>query len=241
MTQPFGFSNAVFENANTVLAWRCANLSRNMGREIAPPVFGKPGASEADLNQVEAALGFVLPDDLRYLAANTRDPDKQIFGWIHNPDEVQRFREQVFDGICADITGSLFWLSRWGERPDDASQRLAVFEEDFASWPRLIPLLGHRALAVEPVETGNPVFSIMQTDIICYGNTLSDWVMLEFSSEPGLFEKHACNEDLREIPIWSEFARGTPGFIAQEGLYPEDEAAVAALMQRVQEKRNDKD
>lgn len=241
MTRPFGFSDTLFESANAELARRCAAQSRTMGRTITPPVFGETGASETRLNAVEAELGFVLPDDLRYLAGHTADPDGHLFSWIDRPVAIAEFREQVFEGICADISASLFWLTRWGERPDDASQRLAVFEEDFRSWPQLVPVHAHRALVVDPPDDGNPVFSIMQTDIICYGCTLADWMALEFTRGSGAYEDCVDLGKLRSIPVWSEFALNAPGFIAQSGLYPEDEAAVQALMDRVRAKRNNKD
>lgn len=223
----------LFTQANESLSRRAEALSHGAGRTIQPAVFGQPGASETALNAVETALGAALPDDLRYLAAHTSDPDDQIFGWIENPGQVTEFREWVFDGICSEITGSLFWLSAWGERPEDECQRLEIFENAFDTWPRLIPLTGQRALAIDPADEGNPVFSIMQTDVQCVGTDLADWMARDLIlSAPD----DAAPVDLsqsRHIRIWSDFARNTEGFVAQQGLYPEDEAAVQALFDRV--------
>ena len=223
----------LFNQANESLARRADALSHGAGRTTQPAVFGQAGASETALNAVETALGAALPDDLRYLAAHTADPDDQIFGWIENPGLVSDFREWIFEGICSDLTGSLFWLSSWGERPEDECQRLEIFENAYQSWPRLIPLAGHRALAIDPADDGNPVFAVMQTDVQCVGVDLADWIARDLilcapDEAPPLDQSRS-----RHIPVWSDFAHKTEGFVAQQGLYPEDEAAVQALFDRV--------
>ena len=46
--------------------------------------------------------------------------------------------------------------------------------------PELIPIYGHRAIPAEPPEAGNPVFSIVQTDVMVYGSNLHEYLINEF-------------------------------------------------------------
>lgn len=41
--------------------------------------------------------------------------------------------------------------------------------------PRLIPICSHRYIPEEPHDAGNPVFSVMQSDVIYYGADLANY------------------------------------------------------------------
>jgi hypothetical protein len=69
-----------------------------------------------------------------------------------------------------------------------------------AAAPRLIPLFGHRFLPEEPLASGNPVFSISQSDIIHYGSDLADYLEREF----GPAQPHPAMGEVRRIRFWSD-------------------------------------
>jgi hypothetical protein len=52
--------------------------------------------------------------------------------------------------------------------------------ETLSGVPALVPVYKHRYLPTMPSESGNPVLSVVQTDIIYYGNDLLDWFDYEF-------------------------------------------------------------
>lgn len=66
-----------------------------------------------------------------------------------------------------------------GGEPDTPREQYDQLKDVFAKVPKLIPLFGHRYLREEPFERGNPVFSIHQTDVICDGIDLPDWLQRE--------------------------------------------------------------
>ena len=113
----------------------------------------------------------------------------------------------MLHGIAFDIENSGFWLERWGERPPHLPAALEIARSDFLSWPKLLPLFGHRFLAAEPCRSGNPVFSIMQTDIIYYGADLAHYLMLEFmpKRDEG-YRLHTYAQEIRKIDVWSDLA-----------------------------------
>ena len=226
----FGFTKDLFRVANSTLR-RC-NISGPLRERYPnyPPRFGGPGANEQQISAVESHLDQVLPPDLRWLVANTHDPDGYFFPWVQDVSDIDSFRDWVFRGIAAHISGAMDWLSAWGPRPEDKQERLDIFTTHFTAWPKLLPVYGHRAIPVSPTKPGNPVFSIMETDIIYYGTSLANWISIEFANAPEAYARNLRIEEARHIPVWSDFAEQTPGFLASEGLTPEDRAHYQAAM-----------
>jgi hypothetical protein len=92
-----------------------------------------------------------------------------------------------------------------GAKPADVEQRRAVLGAAMDAAPKLIPVYGHRYLPESPHERGNPVFSVVQSDIIVYGADLQDYLRREFEGGPWL-----PTAQTKVIPFWSEmvFRRG---------------------------------
>lgn len=109
----------------------------------------------------------------------------------------------VLEGIEFDVEQGL-WLRRWGRRPHDLTKATALVRAEFATWPKLLPIYSHRFLASEPCRAGNPVFSIVQTDIIYYGSNLGNYLLNEFI--PGSAGESLNYEQVQRVDIWSDFA-----------------------------------
>ena len=62
------------------------------------------------------------------------------------------------------VVNNEFWLPEWGEQPDGPNESRLVVAQQLADAPTLIPIYAHRAIPNEPLEQGNPVFSVWQTD-----------------------------------------------------------------------------
>jgi len=170
-----------------------------------PPVYGVPGLSPAEIASIEAQLRFPLPADFVYLFQNIRDPGRVFFPWSD-------FKKQDYDDsirwilqdIEFDIEHNKFWMDRWGKRPSALSAALDIARKDLETWPKLLPISGHRFLAAEPCCPGNPVFSIKQTDIIYYGANLAHYLVNEFVDHDYVLHTHA--QEIRKIRIWSYLA-----------------------------------
>jgi hypothetical protein len=97
-------------------------------------------------------------------------------------------------------------MKRWGARPADSDAAKAIIRRDFVTWPKLLPICSHRYLAAEPCASDNPVFSIVGTDMICYGANLAHYLHLEFLRDDHEdYRKHAIDPGAKDIPIWSDF------------------------------------
>jgi hypothetical protein len=176
----------------------------------APIVYGAPGLSTGQIASIEGQLGFRLPDDFAYLFSNLQDPGGVFFPWLEfDKRKYDEKIEWVLHGVEFDIEKNNLWLDRWGSKPDELSAALNAARKDFETWPKLLPIYGHRFLAAEPCCEGNPVFSIMQTDIIYYGANLAHYLLNEFVDQN--YTLHTSARKIRRIEVWSGFAESEIG------------------------------
>jgi hypothetical protein len=183
------------------------NAKQQVGNQ-QPVVYGEGGLSVLDIQLIEAKLGFQIPDDFAFLLQNIRDPGSVLFPWL-NFDE-KKYADVigwVRKGIEFSVEKDGFWLSRWGERPKAVSKALQKVRGDLATWPKLLPIYGHRFLAAEPRRLNNPVFSIMGTDIIYYGANLAHYLIHEFVDRgPDKYSLHTYDQHIQRVEVWSDLA-----------------------------------
>ncbi|CAN5254350.1 hypothetical protein BH10PSE6_BH10PSE6_34870 [soil metagenome] len=181
------------------------NADQRVG-DRTPVIYGAPGLSSRAFAAIEEQLGFRLPEDFIYLFANLQDPGGVLFSWGNfRKKDYDASIEWVWQGIEFDIRHNS-WLDRWGARPHASAEAIEVAKADFATWPKLLPIYGHRFLAAEPCRVGNPVFSIKQMDIVYYGYDLVQYLMLEFVLEGHGAYDHTYFQKIQRVDVWSDFA-----------------------------------
>ena len=168
-----------------------------------------PGLSETELGRAEEIYGFRFPPDLRELLSAALPSNEEGSGfpdWRAVPnDYIQMRMDWGLEGVLFDIEMNGFWLGDWGERPTELEAALQIARREFARVPKLIPICGHRFLPSEPCESGNPVFSVHQTDVIYYGSDLLEYFRNEFFDK---YELKGFGTTIRRIPFWSFLAEG---------------------------------
>ena len=75
---------------------------------------------------------------------------------------------------------------------------LKIATAKIAEAPKLIPIHSHRYIPEEPHESGNPVFSVHQMDVIYYGFDLDDYLRHEFN----LAGRKEWPAQVRPIRFW---------------------------------------
>jgi hypothetical protein len=142
------------------------------------------GYSPSELDDIQARWDLRFPPDLIALLRDYREwpvnwPGGH-FDWIASDAAIIRDKlDWPFEGFWFDVEHGGLWMPEWGERPHEERARHARLREVFAAAPKLIPLVGHRYVPEEPNESGNPVFSVYQSDIVPYGADLDDWLRRE--------------------------------------------------------------
>ncbi|MET9261848.1 hypothetical protein [Amycolatopsis sp. NPDC004079] len=171
-------------------------LQQNLGEPL------RPGLTPAELSDVEDQFGFTFSDDHRiFLTAGVPVGDRWP-DWRHgDPDQLRKRLDWPVDGVLYDVENNDLWLPEWGTQPRSMCNALAVARRHLATVPQLVPVCGHRYLPATAGESGYPVLSVYQTDVVYYGWDLRSYLRHEFGGEP-LGEEPA---GVRIVEFWSRF------------------------------------
>ncbi|MEY9965982.1 hypothetical protein ABIA33_004037 [Streptacidiphilus sp. MAP12-16] len=160
-----------------------------------------PGLSEAELEAIECRYGFTFADDHRVLLQAGLPLGRSWPDWRDgDPQELRNRLDAPADGVLFDVEHAGFWYPAWGERPEDRTAALRLAREHLLNVPQLVPVFGHRYLPAGSGQSGHPVLSVMQTDIIYYGNHLADYLHHEFGGPAA-----ALTRTRASVPFWSYF------------------------------------
>lgn len=195
------------------------------------PIELRPGLTDAEIGSLDERFGLRFPPDLRSLLQYMLPIRGDEFpNWRDDPaGELETDREWLLRGNWGDIDPAeepyfvlndagvselvtptfkpRLWQPDWGPAPQGTDTAYTVVSEQFARAPRLIRVFSHRFLPDRPLAAGNPVFSIVQTDIIPYGNDLADY----FAHEFGVPRPAWAAKTTREIAFWSDLVRLNDG------------------------------
>ena len=165
----------------------------------------KSGLSEREIAAVETLHQFQFPPDLRaFLQAALPCGDR--FPQWRRPDDPDLLASLDWpeEGIVFDVEQNSLWLDEWGPRPSAMLRAIEIARRLVRHAPTLIPIYAHRYLPAEPQQSGNPVFSVHQSDIIVYGRDLWDYLRNEFEgpSSSTVPDPSSC----RPIRFWTDLA-----------------------------------
>lgn len=161
------------------------------------------GLTNAEIEQAEAVHKFRFPPDLRRFLQTALPVGDGFPNW-RRPDAPELMTQvgwpkEGFD-FDAQHNPDLLWRPVWGSGPSTQSERVVATLQRLEHAPRLIPVFAHRYISETPSQSGNPVFSIYQTDIILYGSDLETYFGREFNIAIA-----SPLRDPRHIPFWSDY------------------------------------
>ncbi|MEM7223781.1 MAG: SMI1/KNR4 family protein [Pseudomonadota bacterium] len=167
-------------------------------------VVWEPGLKAAEVKHAEQRWEIRFPPDLRAFLMTMASSSKGFIHWTETPkDDIAARLDWPRRGFHFDIEHNDLWLAEWGEPPTILAERFEVFDDAYAKVPKLIPIYGHRFIPQEPLEAGNPIFSVYQSDIIYFGSDLAGYLRYEFGPNG-----RQVDRDPRHIPFWSDWANG---------------------------------
>ena len=163
------------------------------------------GLSETELEKVQELCAVRFPPDLAAFLRRAVPIENRYGGWFPNwrgrSQDLRPSFERPLEGILFDVKRNDFWAPSWGSRPTELRQALAKTKAVVNAAPKLIPVCSHRYIPSEPSLSGNPVLSVVQTDIIRYGDDLASYFHAEFGVP--LPESHSLPPP-RRIRFWDE-------------------------------------
>lgn len=153
------------------------------------------GYTQSEIDEAQERFSLRFPPDLVALLLDRRP----IKGWDWRTDDagIHRALNQPLEGLLFDVEHNGLWWPEWGEKPHSLGKQAEIVTAVVNGAPRLIPLIRHRYIPEDPHESGNPVFSVMQSDVIYYGANLEEYFANEFG------EPYRIGS-VRRIPFWSE-------------------------------------
>lgn len=166
------------------------------------------GLTNEELITVEANFDITFPPDLQTLLCLELPVSKEFVNW-RKALSSKEYEDEVFDklnrpleGMLFDIENNAFWDENWGEKPEIFEQQKEIATQNFKKYPKLIPIYSNRYIPSKPHETGNPILSVHQMDIIYYGFDLATYFRNEFHLRlPDNFE---IPQSPKYIEFWSE-------------------------------------
>jgi hypothetical protein len=184
-----------------------------------------PGLTSGETSEIEERNGVKFPPDLaaflqhgvprlwRYDVwgygeqVTTSFPD-----WRGNPNVISEGKARLLEGLLFDVDFNNRWIPQWGERPLAIEDSVVLVKELLDEAPIMLPIYSHRFIPSEPLLAGNPVFSIVEMDIIHYGTDLADYLAHEF----GVTRPDWSTKQPRLIRYWQDIWRfnntPNPGF-----------------------------
>ncbi len=163
--------------------------------------FG-PGLSESEVERIETTFGFRFPPDLCALLQTGLPIGEGFPNWRSgNVESLRNLLAGPGEGVLWDIRNNDVWLSSWGPKPSSIDESEQIASKLIEEAPTLIPVFSHRMIPAS-ADSGNPVFSVHQTDIIVYGHDLTDYLLSEFERPSPM---NAEQPDVpKHVEFWSD-------------------------------------
>ena len=166
-------------------------------------VFDK-GLSQAEIEEIEKRYNIHFPIELLKLYITALPISCGFYNWRDtSKSNIRYIKDSLIRPIkdLLEYPSDIDWSDNWGQEPDNEEERKKVILSKIECAPQMIPIYGHRYMA-EGKEKENPVFSIHDSDIICYGKDLFTYLRTEF----GIIERpQVILDKLTYIPFWSDF------------------------------------
>lgn len=160
-----------------------------------------PGLSDEEIDRIESDFGFRFPPDYRAVLQAMLPVSEGFPNWRSgNTGELIEWLDSPAEGIAFEVEENDFWLPQWGERPEEVDDAIEEARRLVSAAPVLIPVFSHRFIPARPADAGNPVFSVVDADVICYGADLQAYFHEEFDAPMEDQEARVP----KKIEFWSE-------------------------------------
>jgi len=169
------------------------------------------GLSDSEVSEIEKKFEIIFPPDLKSFLQIALPISEDFVNWrlgLKSKKEFDTIKNRLnwpWQGMVFDIKHNFFWSKSWGTKPKSRDERIKIAREYYETYPKLIPIYSHRCIPESPSESGNPIFSVYQMDIIYYGSNLENYLVHEFRLKS---IKKASEQSYKKINFWSSIVEG---------------------------------
>jgi len=150
------------------------------GFQILPDAKFIKGISRKEIDQLQLLFGFDFPWEYREMLLIFSNIETNLISI--NPEDksdIEYARENFFYEYPRDIEKSRWLINEINENKSEAELVLTEAGFDVSKIVGYIPMYNHRALVVFEDKYLSPVISVMQSDIIMFGNNLREYLKNE--------------------------------------------------------------
>jgi hypothetical protein len=164
------------------------------------------GLTDSEVSGIENKFEIKFPSDLKIFLQNALPISDGFVNWrlgLTSKKEFDTIKNRLncpWEGMLFDIKHNFFWLESWGIKPRSRDERIRTARKHYKTYPKLIPIYSHRYIPESPHDSGNPIFSVHQMDIIYYGSNLEDYFVYEFKLKS--FKK-TQKQTYKKIEFWT--------------------------------------
>ena len=150
------------------------------GFQILPDAKFIKGISRKEIDQLQLLFGFDFPWEYREMLLIFSNIETNLISI--NPEDksdIEYARENFFYEYPRDIEKSRWLINEINENKFEVELILTESGFDVSKIVGYIPMYNHRALVVFEDKYLSPVISVMQSDIIMFGNNLREYLKNE--------------------------------------------------------------
>ena len=162
------------------------------------------GISSTEIKKIEEFYDISFPAELKNLYFVGLPVSNGFYNWRDMSDiNIERIKEVLkkpIIGLQSELQGD-FWCDDWGDKPNDINEAYKILLTHYNNAPQLIPIYSHRYVPFIENNGNIPIFSIVGSDVIYYGENLISYLEIEF----GLKKYSEFNQiNCQHITFWSD-------------------------------------
>lgn len=153
---------------------------------ISKGVSFDDGLTDDEILQIDKKFNIQFTPDLKLFLQTALPVSHKFVHWRaglkskEEKNKIDAILNWPLEGMLFDVKHNNYWLGIWGAIPDNYDEKAVIVKKHYESYPKLIPIFSHRYIPSLPNESGNPIFSVYQMDIIYYGVDLEKYFANEF-------------------------------------------------------------
>lgn len=174
----------------------CIALMKQKGVEFAE------GLSPNEIITIEKTYGIRFPKSLREFLMEALPVSKGFYNWRDfgpdNTDSIEQMIRYPLENF-KELATEVDWCEEWGDEPETQQELEQIIRTRVKNAPLLIPIYSHRYIPAYSEDP--PVFSVHGIDLIYYGESLEQYLQVEFGWKK---QNQLKMEDIEYIPFWSD-------------------------------------